>query len=80
MFAVIETDALLRDALRAAISSGAGLRCVASGAHLDELGADRSLEAVVIGASTPGPDVLRQAAAARSRRPRATVVVIAGSC
>ena len=76
--AVIETDALLRDALRAAISNGTGLRCVASGAHLDELGANRSLEAVVIGASTPGPDMLRQAAAARSRHPRATVVVIAG--
>jgi two-component system nitrate/nitrite response regulator NarL len=76
--AVVEADALFRDALRAAIDNGTGLRCVASGAHLDELGVNGSVEAVVIGASTPKQDVLRQAAVAKRRHPRAKVVVIAG--
>ncbi len=76
--AVVEADALFRDTLRAAIDNGTGLRCVASGAHLDELGVNGSVEAVVIGASTPEKDVLRQAAVAKRRHPRAKVVVIAG--
>ena len=75
--AVVETDTLLRDELHAAIGDSTELRCVASGTHLDELGVNGSVEAVVIVASTPGPDVLRQAAVARKRHPRAKVVVFA---
>ncbi len=76
--AVVETDALLRDVFIAAISNDTGLRCVASGAHVDELGGNGTIEAVVVSAPTPGPDVLGQALAARRRHPQATVVVIAG--
>ncbi len=76
--AVVETDALLRDVFRAALSNGTGLRCVDSGAHLDELGCNSSIEAVVISAPTPGPDVLSQASAARRRHPLARIIVVAG--